>query len=69
MEKVSLQGAVGFSEGTHTEEGRKVCILDSHPNLPSVTLLLTFPRGGSQPRTKEDRSRVTQLSKLKVWDI
>lgn len=34
MQKVSLQGAVGFSEGTHTDGGRKVCVLDSHPYLP-----------------------------------
>lgn len=68
MEKVSLQGAVGYSEGTHTDGGRKVHVLDSLPYLPWVGLLLTFPRGGSQPKTKKDGSRVTQLSKLKVRD-
>ena len=36
---------------------------------PAPTSLLTFPRGGSQPKTKEDGSRVTQLSKLKVQNM
>ena len=42
-------------------------VIESYPTLSPVSL--SFITGGSQPRTKEDGSRVTQLSKLKVQNM